>query len=641
MAPKRTRKIMRCIYAMAIMSTIGCSDYKFARRGDGSKDPADTASTIEADTGWPDLEDLTCPEYTADAFECGITDACPTTPEGGFTPIVEWAALEGSSCKSQPVIGDLDGDGQPEVVLNAAPIFASQGTLYVLDGKTGATKWERNAQMGYANAPALGDVDGDGSPDIVVVKEYEHSLLAIGSYSVVLYSAEGTVIWESDRFTGDDFDYVAAPAISDMDHDGHPEIVVGRVILNSDGTTRGVGAAGRGSFGLGGVDEGALPAIADLDLDGTEEVIVGNAMYSPDGDPLWVDFTQEDGMVSVANLDDDEAGEFIAVSHNTVRAHDTSGEVMWGPITLPSANITSPAAIGDIDADGLPEIIVAGGNELWAMERDGSIKWTAEVVDESGATGASIFDFEGDGISEVVYIDEQEMVVFDGETGAVKFYSSEHSSPTMYDYPSIADVDGDNQAEIVVCHSGFGPAVSAYGDLDESWAPSRKVWNQHAYSITNVNDDLSIPVDATPNFTTYNSWHSAMAVSDAEALRMDLSGTINNVCEDDCDKGVVVVTYQIFNLSETLFEGPLNVSFYAEHGDTMSLVETIELELSLASGTTTEGITSYLHAEETIGSEGLIMVVDDNGSGTGMVTECSEIDNTDKWGVAICDELSE
>jgi hypothetical protein len=167
------------------------------------------------------------------------------------------------------------------------------------------------------------------------------------------------------------------------------------------------------------------------------------------------------------------------------------------------------------------------------------------------------------------------------------------------------------------------------------------VWNQHAYSITNVNDDLSIPVDATPNFTTYNSWHSAMAVSDAEALRMDLSGTINNVCEDDCDKGVVVVTYQIFNLSETLFEGPLNVSFYAEHGDTMSLVETIELELSLASGTTTEGITSYLHAEETIGSEGLIMVVDDNGSGTGMVTECSEIDNTDKWGVAICDELSE
>ncbi len=634
---------MRWMLALGFSATAGCSDYKFARRGDGTETPADTGWMLADDTGWPNLEDLDCPETTADAFECGITDACPTAPEGGFTPIVEWAALEGSSCKSQPVVGDIDGDGQPEIVVNAVPIFQSLGTLYVLDGKTGASKWERPAQMGYANAPALGDVDGDGRPDIVIVKEYEHSLLLPGSYSVVLYSADGTVIWESARFPGDDFDYVAAPAISDMDHDGHPEIVVGRVILNSDGSTRGVGVAGRGSFGLspGGISEGALPAIADLDLDGTEEVIVGNAMYSPDGDPLWVDFTQEDGMVSVANLDDDEAGEFIAVSYNTVRAHDTSGAVLWGPITLPSANITSPAAIGDIDADGLPEIIVAGGNELWAMERDGSIKWTAEVIDESGATGASIFDFEGDGISEVVYIDEQEMLVFDGETGAVKFYSAEHSSPTMYDYPSIADIDGDNQAEIVVCHSDFGPAVSAYGDLDESWAPARTVWNQHAYSITNVNDNLSIPVDATPNFTTYNSWHSAMAVTDAEALRFDLSGTINNVCEDDCDKGVVVVTYQIFNLSEARFEGPLMVSFYADFGDEKVLVDTIELSLSIESGTTTEGITSYLHAADTIGSEGLIMVVDDNGMGTGMVTECSEIDNDDSWGVAICDELSE
>ena len=634
---------MRWVLAMALSTATGCSDYKFARRGDGTAGARDSGEFPGTDTGWPDLDDLDCPAFTADAFECGVTDACPTTPEGGFTPIVEWAALEGSSCKAQPVIGDLDGDGYPEVVVNAVPVFESLGTLYVLDGRTGTQKWERPAQMGYANAPALGDVDGDGRPDIAIVKEYENSLLLPGSYSVVLYNAEGTVIWESDRFTGDDFDYVAAPAISDMDHDGHPEIVVGRVILNSDGSTRGVGAAGRGSFGIspGNISEGALPAIADLDLDGTEEVIVGNAMYSPDGLPLWVDFTQEDGMVSVANLDDDEAGEFIAVSFNTVRAHDTSGAVMWGPITLPSANITSPAAIGDIDADDLPEIIVAGGNELWAMERDGTVKWTAEVVDESGATGASIFDFEGDGISEVVYIDEQEMVVFDGETGAVKFYSAEHSSPTMYDYPSIADIDGDNQAEIVVCHSSFGPAVSAYGDLDESWAPARQVWNQHAYSITNVNDDLSIPVDATPNFQTYNSWHSAMAVTDSEALRYDLSGTINNVCEDDCDKGVVVVTYQIFNLSETRFEGPVLVSFYADFDGAKRLVETVEVSINLDSGTTTEGITSYLRADETFGSDGLIMVVDDNGTGTGMVTECSEIDNDDAWGVAICDEVSE
>ena len=183
--------------------------------------------------------------------------------------------------------------------------------------------------------------------------------------------------------------------------------------------------------------------------------------------------------------------------------------------------------------------------------------------------------------------------------------------------------------------------MSAYGDQDESWASARPLWNQHAYSITNINDDLSVPMDATPNFTLYNSWHSAMAVTDAEALRYDLSGTINNVCEDDCDKGVVVVTYQIFNMSEAPFEGEVNVSFYASFGSTKELLDTITVDLELAAGMTTEGLTGYLPADATSGSDGLIMVVDDNGSGTGLVTECSEVDNDDNWGVAICDEVGE
>ena len=629
----------RTSVAAMMTAAVACTDYQLNKTSDVDGNMDDTGAFL--DTAAP--TDLECPDVVVPAGVVGISDACPTAPEGGFTPIVEWHALSGKSCKAQPVVGDLDGDGFPEVVVNATA-FLGKGTLHVLDGRTGGVKWQQDGQLGYAAAPAIGDVDGDGSPDIVTVKEYENSLLADGIYSVVLYSHTGAILWESDTFVGDDFDYVAAPVLSDMDHDGNVEVVVGRVILNHDGTTRGVGVAGRGSFGMmpgfggGTISEGSLPAVADLDLDGIEEVIVGNAMYTPDGDPLWVDFTQDDGMVSVANLDDDDEGEFIAVSYNTVRAMDTHGAVMWGPMTIPSANITSPAAIGDIDGDDEPEIIVAGGSELWALEKDGEVKWTAAVIDESGATGASIFDFEGDGIAEVVSIDEEEMVVYDGETGAVKFYSAEHNSATMYDYPTVADIDGDNQAEIVVCHDGFGSgAVSAYGDQDESWASARPLWNQHAYSITNINDDLSIPVDATPNFTLYNNWHAGVARVGSDALIEDLSGLINNVCEDDCDRGQLTVTFQVNNLSERDFEGLIQVSFYAIVGGAPLLLDTVDVDLSLESARSTEGINAVIAAPDGVDASGILMRVDDDGTGTGWLSECSELDNVDRWSVAICD----
>jgi hypothetical protein len=64
------------------------------------------------------------------------------------------------------------------------------------------------------------------------------------------------------------------------------------------------------------------------------------------------------------------------------------------------------------------------------------------------------------------------------------------------EYPVVADVDGDDEAEILV--SGYTT------DYDEQqlfcfesggtpWAPARSVWNQPGYHVTNVNDDLTIP----------------------------------------------------------------------------------------------------------------------------------------------------
>ena len=468
----------------------GCIDYSFGGNKDELGGADDTGHTATGTIEWP--PDSECDIELPEPYEVGLTDLCEYDV-GAFNPIAEWTVGQGKFSWAAAAVADLDGDGAPEVVTTFADSPFGTGDSLMPTGYLvafrgdGTPYWEvRDFPLGMSSSPAVVDVDADGTPEIFVVREYANSMLADGDYTLLMLDAQGQLIWESEHFLGVDFDYATSVSVSDMDHDGSPEIVAGRIIFNVDGTVRGEGEHGRGSYGVMvdpifglTVTEATSPAIADLDLDGEEEVITGNAFYDADGNTVWYDPYQEDGMIAVANLDDDPEGEFVASSYNTIRAVDTDGTILWGPKNIRSANIMSPAAIGDIDEDGYPEIITAGGNKLLALNHDGSPLWTADVTDETGATGASIFDFEGDGIPEVVYIDEVEMVAYDGPTGAVKFYNADHSSNTMMDCPVIADVDADGHVEILVAHANFNTALSAFGDRDDSWAPARKLWNQH------------------------------------------------------------------------------------------------------------------------------------------------------------------
>ncbi|HMV67060.1 MAG TPA: VCBS repeat-containing protein, partial [Myxococcota bacterium] len=342
-----------------------------------------------------------------------------------------------------------------------------------------------------------------------------------------------------------------------------------------------------------------------------------------------------DGMIGIANLDDDPEGEVIVSSYNTVRALDTDGKRMWGPYTPTNANIVSPSAIGDIDLDGRPEIIVAGGNQLIALNHDGTELWSVPVQDESGATGASIFDFEGDGIPEVVYIDEIQMIAVDGRTGATKFYSDEHKSATMMDYPIVADVDGDDHAEIVVCHQGFGLALSVYGDEDDSWRPARPVWNQHAYSITNIADDFSIPPTVPPPFTVHNTWHAALSepVTPTGAVfdgPVDVGAQLLGYCDVSCAADVPIEVFgRLVNVSPGVVPaGSLKMTLYAYEGTKKILVGTEETTADVASGTTGGDVSFLVPRDLAASADRFELVADDIGGGIGLVSECAEANNT-------------
>ena len=632
---------MRRTLLILALGLASCNEYglkgdRLPDRG-GDDDTGDDGP--DSDTTGSGLCDVT--DYPAE--ERGIDDVCVPDPPGGFTPIVEWSNASGKGCMSQPIVADLDQDGVPEVIYNELPnFFAQRGYLTVLDGATGVPEWQlTTTQVAYGSPPAVGDIDGDGSADIVVVQEYQSSLFAAGDYTVAAFDATGVLLWESDHFTGADFDWATAPNLRDMDADGLVEVIAGRAILHGlDGSTRGVGEHGRGSYGISGagsfsISEASVSAVTDLDLDGVDEVIVGNAMYDADGQTLWYDPAAEDAMISVANLDADPEGEFVAVTFNTIRAVDTDGTVLWGPTELPTGNILATAAIADLDEDGSPEIVTAGGNELVVFHADGTEYWRSAVQDESGASGASFFDFEGDGVLEIVYIDEVRMIVFDGQTGAEKFSSSQHGSGTMFDYPTVADVDADDQAEIIVCHNNFGPAISAYGDQDESWRPARDLWNQHAYDIDNIEDDLSVPAGATPGFSRHNTWHSAIPGALTE-LGHDLSAEILEVCTDECEQGSMSLVFRVVNTAPADQVDPVWLTLYAEFDGVVERVQSTQYAGGVPAGWTTEGVLMVVDAADVAGATSLQLVVDDDGSGAGEIEECSEDNNLAAYGEELC-----
>jgi hypothetical protein len=622
---------------------LACSESQLLSTEKNIDEEDDTEQDTDSNVDLPD-DPGECHIEDIPAEELPDSDACPSVPEGGFTPIIEWSLGNGKGCLALPTVGDINQDGMPDVVINLSDMFNGAGTLVVASGDGSGEHFRVNdAKLGYGSSLALGDINNDGVPEIVGVREHASGqFFTSGDYTVVAWDNQGNELWESEHYINIDFNWATGPILADMNGDGNTEIIAGRVILNNDGTTRGVGEHGVGSYGitnLGEINilEGSLPAVTDLDLDGQMEIIVGNAHYDIDGNTLFYDPTAQDAMISVANLDDDPEGEYVGISGNTIRAMDTDGSIMWGPITFPApANILSPAAIADIDGDGYPEILTAGGNELRAINHDGTTLWAANVVDETGATGASIFDFEGDGIPDVVYIDEIKVYAFDGPTGGIKFQSDQHASNTMMDYPVIADVDNDDQAEILVCHNGYSEAFSVYGDLDESWMPARSVWNQHAYHINNINDDLSIPSNPLPSFEHSNTWHSGVMTTADAIERSNVEAEILDVCTDECEAGELWLSIRLKNTGETAVPSGTMLSIYGLDGAQEVYIATITLPQEIEAGWSSASFQVGLYAEDIEGMNGILARADDDGTGTGILQECSELDNAVQADDAFC-----
>lgn len=600
-----------------LLALLGCSDYELI------------APPLDVEAPLCDLVD-------PDPYEAEVFDECRGEPQiGSFTPVVEWnwntnpVHAGYQQIMMTPVVGNLtddngdgvvDDDDTPDIVFTAfsGNAYTSPGALVAISGHDGSTLWSVTSSEGHqpygTGGVAIADLHGTGDPTVLVAAA--GGLLAV--------DGAGRHRW----FAAVPEHKYAHPAIGDVDGDGSAEIAFGPSVVDASGNLRWTGELGAGGYAW-------MSFFADVDSDGLQELVAGRTLYAHDGTVLWDDGGPE-GFPAIADLDLDGSPEIVRVGGGVLRAVRADGTLMWDQVWDDGSG--GPPTIADYDGDGAPEIGIAGKQFYRVFEADGTEKWRREVKDySSNITGSSVFDFEGDGAAEVVYADEETLWVFDGATGAVEMAWESHSSGTLFEYPLVVDVDRDGVTEIVVASNDYAftgsRGITVIGDADGSWAPARPVWNQHAYAITNVNDDNSVPAVQKPSWKIWNSFRAGNSMTAVGLGLPNLAVGMPQVCTTECGTGIVEAWFPIENGGPAT-TGPLDVAIYGSRGETEVLLGVFPVPQVGRGSVAWVGPFRIDH--ETFG-KGLRIVVDDDGSGQGDVTECDEIDNERTWVDFPCD----
>lgn len=500
-------------------------------------------------------------------------------------------------------IPEASGDVVPEILIQSySTTFGNPGVLRVISGRPPYTTLMTLAGDGTGPVvddtmatpsilkdahPAAADLDGDGHPEVVVV---------IQGGGLAAHRNDGSEYWRVSAadLPAAEINANASVAIHDLEGDGVPEVIVGRVVI--EGRTGVVRFTGTGSRGKNG--QGPLSCVADVvPTSPGQEIIAGDTVYATDGTILWRAADMGDGFCAIADVVDpsgaaarDGLPEVIRVANGVVRIHDgATGAELFNralPACMSAAGRGGAPTVADFEGDGLMEIGVAGsfcysvidpgcvGTPLPAGCTGNGLLWrTATEDNSSNVTSSTVFDFNGDGRAEVVYNDEQYFQVLDGVDGTVLFREP-NPSRTRTEQPIVADVDNDGNAEIVfsanteAAFAGDGipaaerlPGLEIWSSADDTWVGARPIWNQHTYHISSVDDAGRIISPEPGSWLTHNTYRLNAPGENALAAP-DLTASTVSTDTSRCGEGILTVCAVIFNRGDVRVGPGLDVVFY-------------------------------------------------------------------------------
>jgi FG-GAP-like repeat len=321
-----------------------------------------------------------------------------------FAPMQVFATATGPAAVA---IGDLDHNGKPDVVVATA---GTNTKVSVLLGNGDGTLQAKTdyALSGAATSVLVTNLDWDGKLDVVVG--------GVGFVSLFSGNGSGALGARTDlvRATG----VTSSPyvAVGDFDRNGLMDVLssTNTGIEFFKQTSAGVWANGvnssttnGGPLGVGDLDRNGKLDVANvkgtatsvaIDLgDGTGAFTAGTAITLPAGAvgaAIYVGDLNRDGIVDV----------LVADSANAqILYYSGKGDGTFNAV-LKMATILTPTslAVGDLNLDGWPDIVVGTTTSGCILPSAGKDTWNNPICTLPMSTGVAVADMNGDGKPDII-----------------------------------------------------------------------------------------------------------------------------------------------------------------------------------------------------------------------------------------------
>jgi large repetitive protein len=382
---------------------------------------------------------------------------------------------------SAPAFGDLNGDGSPDLFLGTiedyATFYYNTGTFinphYTKDTNVTHPIYKDGYTGTNSNYPVLVDLDGDGDLDLVI-GGYNGLLFYrnVGDKTHPVFESDTTVFANINSLIGSD----GKPAFADLDGDGDLDLLVGTGESLSGGPESGL------TLGFRNIGTKSAPIFAF-----DSALVVGLPKFSYNSYPALADL-DGDGKIDLLLGSD---GGSLAYYKNT----GSKTNPVWTSTSGVFASVESSTywknpILYDIDGDGDLDLIYGTSNGLIYFYQNvgtttapkfANVASYFKVVKSSGAATVSFGDFDNNGTLDLLsgsavgsfqYFangGSKAQPALASKTGTISLLN-----PASYTAPVFIDIDGDGDLDIV--SGSLGGKLYCYLNNKGSYTENTKIF---------------------------------------------------------------------------------------------------------------------------------------------------------------------